>query len=92
MQTLYWSVVCCACSEEGEENSSRGERSDRQTIVRVSEEWVTCMHARDGRREKARRRPATTRVDQVEGVSPEYRVALCGRLSLKWHPNNDEVL
>jgi hypothetical protein len=78
-------LVCCAWSEEEEKNSSRGERSDRRTIVRVSGEWVTRMHARDGRREKARRRPAATRVHQVEGV-PEYRVALCGRL----HPNDDE--
>ena len=35
-----------------ERNGSRSERSERskRTIVRVSKEWVACMHARDGRR------------------------------------------
>jgi hypothetical protein len=41
-------------SRERERNGSRRERRERKdrsrrTIVRVSEEWVACMHARDGR-------------------------------------------
>jgi hypothetical protein len=40
--------------------SGRGYRS-RRTIVTVSEEWIACMHARDGRREKGRRKPACIR-------------------------------
>jgi len=46
-----------------ERNGSGSERSyrSRRTIVTVSEEWIACMHARDGRGKKGRRKPACIR-------------------------------